>query len=93
MRLTISWEMMKSLTKSSAGLLMIVIGSAKLRDASVVDDEHAVRERERLFRVMRHNERRELELAGDRTDALLDGFLDEGRPKPRAVRRAAECEA
>ena len=52
------------------------VGRVVLRDTPGVDDEHLVRERERFFGIMRNDERRELELARNRLDAILDRLLD-----------------
>ena len=43
---------------------------------TVVDNEHAIRKRECFFRIVCHDERRELKLTSDHANALFDGLLD-----------------
>ena len=49
----------------------------ELCNSAAIDDEHLVRKRQRFFRIMRHNQRREFELSSNGADALFNGFFNQ----------------
>ena len=48
----------------------------KLGNTTIVNNENAVRKRECFFRVVRDDQRCQLELTGDTADAFLDAFFN-----------------
>ena len=72
----------KLLHKVIVRMMDNLLGCAELGNLSLMDNQDFVRERQRLLRVMRYNDRGQFEFSGNRLNPLLDRLLD------HAVQRA-----